>query len=90
MESTKNVDEAKSSWCNDSTRLLLDKYEQYLPLVGPMKQFKCKKYIWQQIANDLTEMNISRTAVQCENRFKTILKRKKECTKHNQQSGSNV
>jgi len=33
-------------WCDESTRLLLDKYEQYLPLIGPMKQFKSKKAMW--------------------------------------------
>ncbi|CAL1672031.1 unnamed protein product [Lasius platythorax] len=37
--STKNsVDE----WSNESTRLLLDKYADYLKLVGPMKNSKIK------------------------------------------------
>lgn len=34
-----NVDE----WSDESTRLLLDKYADYLELVGPMKRFKNKK-----------------------------------------------
>lgn len=76
-------------WCDDSTRLLLDKYEQYLPLIGPMKQFKNKKTMWIQISNDImTELNIERSAIQCENRYKTILKRKNQSVKSNQQSGA--
>ncbi|EFN80753.1 hypothetical protein EAI_12993, partial [Harpegnathos saltator] len=76
MEATKSKNEV-TAWCDASTRLLLDKYEQYLPLIGPMKQFKCKKSMWIQISQDiLTELNIERNAVQCENRYKTILKRK--------------
>jgi len=78
-----------STWCEESTRLLLDKYEQYLPLVGPMKQFKCKKSMWIQISNDIaTELNIVRSSVQCENRYKTILKRKMQSVRGNQQSGA--
>lgn len=78
-----------STWCEESTRLLLDKYEQYLPVVGPMKQFKCKKSIWIQISNDIaTELNIVRSSVQCENRYKTILKRKMQSVRGNQQSGA--
>lgn len=77
------------AWCEESTKLLLDKYEQYLALVGPMKQFKCKKNMWIQIAEDIkTEINIIRTATQCENQYKTILKRKNQTTKNNQQSGA--
>lgn len=77
------------TWCDDSTKLLLDKYEQYLALVGPMKQFKCKKAMWMQIAEDIkTEINIVRSATQCENRYKTILKRKNQSTKNNLQSGA--
>lgn len=78
-----------STWCEESTRFLLDKYEQYLPVVGPMKQFKCKKSMWMQISNDIaTELNIVRSSVQCENRYKTILKRKMQSVSGNQQSGA--
>ncbi|XP_050452128.1 uncharacterized protein LOC126851831 [Cataglyphis hispanica] len=86
--STKERNEL-STWCEESTCLLLDKYEQYLPLVGPMKQFKCKKSMWIQISNDIaTELNIVRSSVQCENRYKIILKRKMQSVRNNQQSGA--
>lgn len=89
MDADKDKNELKSAWCDESTRLLLDKYEQYLPIIGPMKRFKCKKSMWIQISNDIsTELNIVRSDVQCENRYKTILKRKAQSVRNNQQSGA--
>ncbi|KYQ56417.1 hypothetical protein ALC60_04657 [Trachymyrmex zeteki] len=89
MDANTDKNEVLFGWCDKSTRLLLDKYEQYLPLIGPMKQFKNKKLMWIQISNDiLTQLNIERSAVQCENRYKTILKRKMQSGKSNQQSGA--
>ncbi|CAL1672959.1 unnamed protein product [Lasius platythorax] len=84
--STKNsVDE----WSNESTRLLLDKYADYLELVGPMKQFKNKKLMWMEIAKDLeTVVGIKKTYIQCENRYKTILRRKRISDNNNSTSGS--
>lgn len=88
MDDSKNKNKV-TTWCDESTRLLLDKYEQYLPLIGPMKQLKSKKSMWIQISNDIsTELNILRSAVQCENRYKTILKRKSQSVRNNQQSGA--
>ncbi|VEN53811.1 unnamed protein product [Callosobruchus maculatus] len=67
-----------TEWQEGETRLLLDKYESYLPLVGPMKKFKTKKNMWLQISKDLSViLNVERSPLQCENRYKTILKRKK-------------
>lgn len=84
-----DVKNKELGWCDKSTRLLLDKYEKYLPSIGPMKQLKSKKAMWIQISNDImTELNIKRSAVQCENRYKTILKRKAQSVKNNQQSGA--
>lgn len=76
-------------WSDTITRFLLDKYSIYLELVGPMKKFKNKKAMWLQIAEDLEEkLGIRKTYVQCENRYKTILKRKCTCEKNNSASGS--
>lgn len=41
MDGCENNNE--TTWCEESTRFLLDRYEQYLPLIGPMKLFKSKK-----------------------------------------------
>lgn len=68
-------------------RLLLDKYADYLELVGPMKQFKNKKLMWMEIAKDLeTVSGIQKTHIQCENRYKTILRRKRISDKNNSTS----
>ncbi|KAF5296966.1 hypothetical protein FQR65_LT10118 [Abscondita terminalis] len=75
-------------WGEQATKLLLDKYETYLPLVGPLKRFKKKKNLWIAIAEDLENiLNIKKSASQCENRYKTVLKRKKGIVKHNQKTG---
>lgn len=37
MDAGKDKNELKTAWCDESTRLLLDKYEQYLSIIGPMK-----------------------------------------------------
>lgn len=45
--------------------------------------------MWQQIAEDLeATFGIKKTYIQCENRYKTILKRKRICDKNNSTSGS--
>lgn len=45
--------------------------------------------MWIQISNDIaTELNIVRSSVQCENCYKTILKRKMQSVRNNQQSGA--
>lgn len=80
---------SNDDWSDESTRLLLDKYADYLELVGPMKQFKNKKLMWMEIAKDLeTVLGIQKTHIQCENRYKTILRRKRISDKNNSTSGS--
>ncbi|CAG9814643.1 unnamed protein product, partial [Phaedon cochleariae] len=82
--------DGNNEWCEAETRLLLDKYESYLKHVGPMKKFKRKKDMWQQISKDIkTILNITKTPTQCENRYKTILKRKKKAVDNNNQTGRN-
>jgi len=54
-----------------------------------MKRFKTKKTMWSQISADMQKMlNISKTALQIENRYKTVLKRKKKAVENNSRSGS--
>ncbi|XP_031328682.1 uncharacterized protein LOC116182585 [Photinus pyralis] len=75
-------------WDEQATKLLLDKYETYLPLVGPLRKFKKKKQLWSAISEDIKNiLNIQKTAGQCENRYKTVLKRKKNIIKTNRTSG---
>lgn len=58
-------------------------------MVGPMKKFKTKKGMWEKIAQDIKDnLNWKYTSVQVENRFKTLLKRKKDAIQHNKRSGN--
>ncbi|CAH1099201.1 unnamed protein product [Psylliodes chrysocephalus] len=62
----------KHEWTSEESRFLLDYYGESLPLVGSNKTFgrSAKKLI-------PYKLNSSLTWVQCENRYKTILERKK-------------
>ena len=51
----------------------MDLYKEYLPQIGPLKRFKNKKEMWLNIANDYP----GKSAKQCEERYKTVLKRKR-------------
>ncbi|KAH7952989.1 hypothetical protein HPB49_003318 [Dermacentor silvarum] len=53
-----------------------------------MEKFKDKKSMWAAIAGELSsETGLERTAMQCENRFKTAKKKHNNARKHNRQSG---
>ncbi|XP_036141612.1 uncharacterized protein LOC105839029 [Monomorium pharaonis] len=76
-------------WTDSATSFILDKYETYLLDIGPMKKFKTKKVMWTQISVDMMKMlNIFKTPLQIENRYKTVLKRKKKAVENNSRSGS--
>lgn len=77
------------SWTDSATVFILDQYKVYLSQIGPMKKFKSKKTMWAEISRELQEnLNISRTPLQIENRYKTVLKQKKKAVDNNRQSGS--
>ncbi|CAG9820709.1 unnamed protein product [Phaedon cochleariae] len=79
----------RCEWSNGETGMLLDYYEQFMSRVGPMKKFKNKKSMWSKIAEILNEkFKIQRTPTQVENRYKTVLKRKKCAIENNKRSGS--
>lgn len=76
-------------WTDSATVFILDKYKVYLSQIGPMKKFKSKKIMWAEISKELQEnLNISKTPLQVENRYKTVLKRKKKAVENNRKSGS--
>lgn len=80
--------EEKTEWDDSATKLLLDKFHSYLSEVGPMKKFKLKKQMWEKISADLLEtLKIEKSPVQCENRYKTIMKRKKKAMTSNKKTG---
>lgn len=71
-------------WTEGETRLLLDKYRSYLPEIGPMKAIRNKKEMWVRISTEIK----GRTAKQCEDRYKTLIKRKKVAVENNHTSGA--
>ncbi|KAH7953605.1 hypothetical protein HPB49_010554 [Dermacentor silvarum] len=73
-----------ATWSDGETKLLLDYYAKYAPSVGPMKKFKCKRDMFEQIGRDMFALlNVVRTRIQCETRFKTIAKRKRNEDRNN-------
>ncbi|XP_077507459.1 uncharacterized protein LOC144118382 [Amblyomma americanum] len=92
MDSSKKPNETAvsiASWDERQTKLLLDYYARYARDVGPLKKFRSKRAMFEQIACDMFGiLGIHRTAVQCETRFKTVSKRKRNEEKHNNTSGN--
>jgi hypothetical protein len=77
------------SWTDSATVFILDKYKEYLSQIGPMKKLKSKKAMWAEISKELqNNLNILKTPLQIENRYKTVLKRKKKAVENNCKSGS--
>ncbi|XP_060835787.1 uncharacterized protein LOC132918539 [Rhopalosiphum padi] len=59
--------------------------------VGPMKKFKSKRVMFKCIAQTIsTKLNITRSAHQCENRYKTVVNQRKVGCSILQKSVSNV
>lgn len=77
------------SWTDSATVFMLDKYKLYLSQIGPMKKFKSKKTMWAEISKKLQQnCNVLKTPLQVENRYKTVLKRKKKAVENNHKSGN--
>ncbi|KAM7347818.1 uncharacterized protein ACRADG_007297 [Cochliomyia hominivorax] len=62
-----------SLWSNAETKQLMDLHRNLINEVGNQKRFKRKKDMWMEISLHFP----NRTPKQCEERFKTVLKRKK-------------
>lgn len=67
-------------WNSNESKVLLEHYVRYVPHVGPDKKFRSKREMFKRIAEHLLEeTGQHRTAEQCENRYKTIKRRKRRC-----------
>ncbi|XP_077280547.1 uncharacterized protein LOC143907580 [Temnothorax americanus] len=76
-------------WQDDETKYLLDQVYAYLPVIGPQKKFKTKKAMWLKIAEEISQKFCKvRTSIQVENRYKTVLRRKKSAVENNSGSGN--
>ena len=67
---------AVCAWSDSEAKLLLEKYDEYVDHVGPMKMFKNKKAMWEKISTDIVEtLGSLKTGAQCENRLTNTYKR---------------
>lgn len=65
-------------WNTHESKVLLEHYVRYVPQVGPDKKFRSKKEMFKRIADQIYEATGQRrTGEQCENRYKTIMRRKR-------------
>lgn len=65
-------------WNTHESKVLLEHYVKYVPQVGPDKKFRSKKEMFKRIADQIYEATGQRrTGEQCENRYKTIMRRKR-------------
>ncbi|XP_037286871.2 uncharacterized protein LOC119179852 [Rhipicephalus microplus] len=78
-----------AEWTEGQTRLLLEYYLKYFPQIGPFKKFKNRKQAFKQISMDIEAvLGIAKTPEQCENRYKTVIRRRKVSSDHNKRSGA--
>lgn len=81
--------EASSIWTEAATTMLLDKYIEYIPQVGPFMKFKNKVAMFNQISADIFEvLKLNYSTEKCSNRYKTVQKRQNEAIKNNKKSGA--
>ncbi|CAN7941079.1 unnamed protein product [Ixodes pacificus] len=76
-------------WSDGETKVLLEYYTLYSHQIGPMKKFRTKKAMYNVIASKIKELlGTTRKATQCETRFKTLMRTKKNLVDNNRKSGS--
>ncbi|EEZ98846.1 hypothetical protein TcasGA2_TC004456 [Tribolium castaneum] len=73
IEETPNI---MVEWTRKETNFLLKKYNKYIVCTGPNKKFRTKRQLWQRVSQDIkNELKKNRSSAQCENRYKTILRK---------------
>ncbi|KAH7940527.1 hypothetical protein HPB49_001362 [Dermacentor silvarum] len=78
-----------AEWTEGQKKLLLEYYYKYFPQIGPFKKFKNKKQAFKQISMDVEAiLGIKKTPEQCENRYKTVIRRRKAASDNNNRSGA--
>lgn len=76
-------------WSDSETRMLLDLYSKYHSSVGPLKEFRKKKSMWEAIACKISnQFGKCYNAVQVETRYKCVNKRAKKAIENNSTSGA--
>ncbi|CAN8000837.1 unnamed protein product, partial [Ixodes pacificus] len=76
-------------WSDGETKVLLEYYTLYSHQIGPMRKFRTKKAMYDMTASKMKELlGTTRTGTQCETRFKTLMRTKKNQVDNNRKSGS--
>ncbi|XP_042146359.1 uncharacterized protein LOC121835882 [Ixodes scapularis] len=84
-----SLSNAGNLWREGETKVLLEYYTLYSHQIGPMKKFRTKKAMYDMIASKMRELlGTTRTGTQCETRFKTLMRKKKNQVVNNRKSGS--
>ncbi|XP_055527288.1 uncharacterized protein LOC129719898 [Wyeomyia smithii] len=82
-------DAVNVSWSEGETRLMLALYREYFAEVGPLKKFKTKKALWQEMRRQMNlRLGSNFSENQIENKFKTISRRHKRLVDNNRKSGA--
>lgn len=75
-------------WSEGETKVLFNYYTLFSQ-VGPFKKFRTRKARFENIAMKIKELvAVTRTGTQCELRFKTLIRTKKNQVDNNRKSGS--
>jgi hypothetical protein len=54
-----------NKWNDEATSILLKKYYEFFPNVGPKKKFRNLQAMWQRIASELNNLGYDKSAEQC-------------------------
>lgn len=76
-------------WNEDQSDWLLEEYLSNIKEIVLKRQFKTKKIMWAHITEKFkNKNNINKTTDQYQNRYKTLIRRKKNQVDHNKISGN--
>ncbi|GAB1867317.1 hypothetical protein CAJAP_08396 [Camponotus japonicus] len=76
-------------WTNNESKELLQLYYENIGQIGPFAIFKNKTCMWEFISNEISKKyGTFRSPLQCEYRYKNMLKRRNAAKKNNKRSGS--
>lgn len=76
-------------WPNNESKELLQLYYENIGQIGPFSKFKNKKCMWEFISNQISKKcNTFRSPLQCEYRYKNMLKKRNTAQKNNKSSGN--
>jgi len=84
-----NSDSRGTLWTNNKSKELLHLYYENIRQIGPFSTFKNKKCMWEFISNEISKkFGNLRSPLQCEYRYKNLLRKRNAARKNNKRSGN--